>query len=95
MFPHFGCDPTPQEIMHVRAPHLFRWLGRLWSTRPEEVQTAPALTEVPEDLKPIMQKMALEYLPYLAENQKAFQSGEETTKYKLGDLGWPARKKPQ
>ena len=35
MFPHFGNDPTPQEIMHVRAPHLARWLGRLWSTRPE------------------------------------------------------------
>ena len=27
MFPHFGNDPTPQEIMHTRAPHLFRWLG--------------------------------------------------------------------
>lgn len=88
MFPHFGCDPTPQEIMLVRAPHLFRWLGRLWSTRPEELQAAPELTGVPEDLQPIMQKMGREYLPYLVANQKAFQSGAATTRYKLGALDW-------
>lgn len=94
MFPHFGCDPTPQEIMHVRAPHLARWLTRLWSTRPEEVRAAPKLAGVPDDLKPIMQKLAAEYLPYLAENQKAYQSGTETTKYKLGGLDWEVSTAP-
>lgn len=94
MFPHFACDPTPQEIMHVRAPHLFRWLGRLWSTRPDEVQSAPELAEVPEDLQPILQKMAGEYLPYLMENRKAFQSGHAITGYRLGDLDWEVKTAP-
>lgn len=94
MFPHFGCDPTPQEIMHVRAPHLFRWLGRLWSTRPDEVRAQPELADLPEDLKPILQKMAGEYLPYLVENQKAFEAGEATTHYVLGDLKWEVKTAP-
>jgi glutathione S-transferase len=94
MFPHFGNDPTPQEIMHVRAPQVFRWLGTLWSTRPGDVQTAPELNDVPEDLKPIMRKLAAEYLPYLVENQKAYQSGTATTKYKLHDLDWEVATAP-
>ena len=94
MFPHFGMDPTPQEIMHARAPHVFRWLGALWSTRAEDVQAAPALAGVPEDLRPIMQKMAAEYLPYLVENQKAFQSSTSTTKYKLNNLDWEVATAP-
>lgn len=94
MFPHLSCDPTPQEIMHVRAPHLVRWLGRLWSTRPEEVRAAPELAGAPDDLKPLMQKMASEYLPYLEENQKAFQSGAETTKYKQHGVDWEEHTAP-
>ena len=43
MFPHFANDPTSQEIMQARAPHVFRWVARLWSTRPEELQAAPAI----------------------------------------------------
>ena len=94
MFPHFGSDPTPQEIMHARAPDVFRWLGTLWTTGPDELQAAPELVEVPEDLKPIMQKLAAEYLPYLVENQKAFQSGAGTTKYKLNNLDWEVATAP-
>lgn len=88
MFPHFGLDPTPQEIMLVRAPDLFRWLGSLWATRPEDVTKATALAEPPKDLIPITQKMGREYLPYLAANQKAFQADSATTKYQLGGLDW-------
>jgi glutathione S-transferase len=88
MFAHFSQDPTPQEIMHVRAPHLYRWLGKLWSTRPDELQASPEIAGVPEDMKPLMEKMAQEYLPYLEANQKAFLSGTESTKYKMGGLDW-------
>ncbi|MEP4484787.1 MAG: glutathione S-transferase family protein [Halioglobus sp.] len=94
MFPHFGNDPTPQEIMHVRAPHVARWLGRLWSTRPQEVAAAPELQAVPADLKPIMQKMAREYLPYLVANQKAFLAGAKTTTYTLHSLEWEVTTAP-
>ncbi len=94
MFPHFACDPTPQEIMHVRAPHVFRWVARLWATRSDEVMSAPALNETPQDLKPLLHKMASEYLPYLVENQKAYQKGEGFTVYKLGGLDWKVKTAP-
>ncbi|MFK8048790.1 MAG: glutathione S-transferase N-terminal domain-containing protein [Halioglobus sp.] len=94
MFPHFGCDPTPQEIMHVRAPHVARWLARLWATRPAEVSAATKLVDVPQDLKPIMRKLASEYLPYLLENQLAFQSAAKTTKYQLNGLDWEVSTAP-
>ncbi|WOJ95126.1 glutathione S-transferase family protein [Congregibacter variabilis] len=94
MFPHFGCDPTPQEIMHVRAPHVLRWLGRMWSTRPEELRQSAELTEVPTDLAPLLQKLASEYLPYLAANQKAYQCEATTTRYRLGGLDWEVSTAP-
>jgi len=88
MFPHFANDPTSQEIMQVRAPHVFRWVARLWSTRPEELKTANEITSVPEDLKPLLQKFAAEYLPYLVANRQAFQTGEKHTQYTLNGLRW-------
>lgn len=93
MFPHFACDPTPQEIMHVSAPHVFRWVGRLWSTRPEELETQSP-TEIPQTLVPLIKLMAAEYLPYLVENQKAFLKQELDTSYHLGGLQWTVRTAP-
>lgn len=94
MFPHFACDPTSQEIMHVRAPHVFRWVARLWSTRPDEVSEVAELQSMPEDLQPLVAKMATEYLPYLVENQKAFLRGDRFTHYTLGGLQWKVRTAP-
>ncbi|BFM18324.1 hypothetical protein R50073_45070 [Maricurvus nonylphenolicus] len=94
MFPHFSCDPTPQEIMHVRAPHVFRWIARLWSTRPAEVSAAAEIKEMPEDLQPLLAKMAGEYLPYLVENQKAFSRDDKSTSYALGGLQWQVKTAP-
>lgn len=94
MFPHFGCDPTPQEIMHTRAPQVFRWLGTVWNTRLEQLQQAPELAEVPDDIAPLLQKLAAEYLPYLAVNQTAFQSGNARTQYRLGDVEWEVATAP-
>jgi hypothetical protein len=88
MFPHFGCDPTPQEIMHVRAPHMFRWLGRLWSMRPEDLRASAPITEFPADLIPFLQKFAGEYLPYLKANLEAFLSDNPTTDYVVRDIKW-------
>lgn len=88
VFPHFANDPTSQEIMQVRAPHVFRWVARLWSTRPEELETTAEISSVPDDLKPLMQKFAGEYLPYLVANREAFRAGAERTQYTLGSLNW-------
>ena len=88
MFPHFSNDPTPQEIMQARAPHVFRWVARLWSTRPEELEATPEIASVPEDLKPLTTKLASEYVPYLIANRDAFLAKEETTRYTLDGLEW-------
>lgn len=88
MFPHFANDPTSQEIMQVRAPHVFRWVARLWSSGPEELGSSNEITSVPDDLKPLTQKFAAEYLPYLVANRHAFQAGEQRTQYALNGLTW-------
>ncbi len=87
-FPHFANDPTSQEIMQVRAPHVFRWVARLWSTRPDELKTAGEITSVPDDLKPLMQKFASEYLPYLVANREAYKADAPRTLYTLNGLEW-------
>ncbi len=88
VFPHFANDPTSQEIMQVRAPHAFRWVARLWSTRPEELATTEEINSVPRDLSPLIQKFASEYLPYLLANREAFRAGEDRTSYTLDGLEW-------
>jgi glutathione S-transferase len=88
MFPHFANDPTPQEIMQVRAPHVFRWVARLWSTRPEEVNAAKEIMEVPDDLKELMQMLASQYVPYLFANREAFYAGKDLTRYTVDGLDW-------
>lgn len=88
VFPHFANDPTSQEIMQVRAPHVFRWVARLWSTRPEELKPIAETASVPDDLKPLTKKFGAEYLPYLVANRQAFQAGEERTQYAVGGLDW-------
>jgi glutathione S-transferase len=88
MFPHFSNDPTSQEIMQDRGPHVFRWVARLWSTRPEEIETTEEIDSVPEDLQPLLTKMANEYLPYLVENKNAYKAKKAETTYDLGGLKW-------
>jgi glutathione S-transferase len=94
MFPHFSNDPTPQEIMQVRAPNVFSWVARLWATRPEDVNAAPEISTVPDDLKDLMQKMASDYVPYLLANRNAFLEGEDTTSYKVDGLEWTVMTAP-
>lgn len=88
MFPHFANDPTSQEIMQVRAPHVFRWVARLWSSRPEELKSSNEITSVPDDLQPLINKFSSEYLPYLAANKRAFQASEKRTQYILNETTW-------
>lgn len=88
VFPHFANDPTPQEIMQSRAPHVYRWVARLWSTRPEELVDSAEIENVPEDLQPLIAKFASGYLPYLVANKKAFQADEWRTRYEQDGLSW-------
>ncbi len=88
MFPHFANDPTPQEIMQVRAPHVFRWVAILWSTRNHELEATPEISDVPEDLIPLISKLASDYVPYLFANRDAYLSGSDVTQYNIDGLDW-------
>ena len=94
MFPHFANDPTPQEIMQSRAPHVYRWVARLWSTRPDELAETAEIDNVPGDLQPLIRKFASAYLPYLVANKKAFQAGEWRTQYEQDNLSWDVLTSP-
>lgn len=88
MFPHFANDPTSQEIMQVRGPHVFRWVARLWSKRPEEIEGTDEIGEVPGDLKDLVQMLATQYVPYLVANRNAYYAGNDRTQYVVNGLEW-------
>lgn len=71
-----------------------RWLGRLRSTRPGEIDTAEELSEPPVDLAPLMRKMGEEYLPYLRANATVYVANNSTTGYHLDGLDWEVTTAP-
>ncbi|HYC56157.1 MAG TPA: glutathione S-transferase N-terminal domain-containing protein [Candidatus Binatia bacterium] len=74
MFRHFSQDPTPSRIMHMRAPNVYAWLGRLWSARASRVygQWAPPGT-LPPGWTALLQEIGQTYLPYLHANAVAWK----------------------
>ncbi|HYC00002.1 MAG TPA: glutathione S-transferase family protein [Candidatus Limnocylindrales bacterium] len=74
MFRHFSQDPTPSRIMHERAPNVYAWLGRLWSSRASTLtgeHAAPGM--LPEGWTPLLKDIGETYLPYLHANAKAWR----------------------
>ncbi len=74
MFRHFSQDPTPAEIMRQRAPAVFEWQARLWNTR-GSTTNGDFVTEVPDDLGPILVDVGSAYLPYLNANARGWKAG--------------------
>lgn len=74
MFRHFGLDPTPSAIMRERAPAVYEWLARLWNARASR-SNGGLRTGVPDDWTPLLESVAAAYLPYLAENARAWKNG--------------------
>ena len=75
MLRHFGQDPTPAEIMRGEAPKVFDWLSRMWNAR-EHVQNPSFITELSDDLKPLLQEVCETHLVQLAENAHAYHRDE-------------------
>ncbi len=88
MFRHFASDPTPAGIMRERAPRVLAWTARLWAARPAEIDAAPELTTIPEDLGPLFSNLGADYLSYLAANRAAIGNGASHTSYAVGGVEW-------
>ena len=77
MFRHFSQDPTPAEIMRLRAPAVFEWVARLWNARGSRLQQDNALVSgIPDDLLPLVTEMGETHLTNLAANAEAWRKGE-------------------
>jgi len=74
MFRHFSQDPTPAEIMRVRAPAVFEWQARLWNAR-ASTTSGDLVSGVPKDWGPFFTDIGQAYLPYLCANAEGFAAG--------------------
>ncbi|MEM1232255.1 MAG: glutathione S-transferase family protein, partial [Pseudomonadota bacterium] len=72
MFRHFSQDPTASDLMRLRAPAVFAWQARLWNARASTTR-GPLLSDVPQDLHPLLADFGAAYLPYLNDNARAWQ----------------------
>ena len=73
MFRHFFCDPTPARIMRSRAPAVHEWVARLWNTTLADYNGTPMPTELPSNLKPLLNIVCNEFLPYMCANEEAIE----------------------
>lgn len=93
-FRHFSHDPTPAGIMRETAPNTFLWTARLWAARPEDFSSVSRISEVPEDLAPLIDMAAADYLPYLAANSAAYEAQERDISYQQGGVNWTVHVSP-
>ena len=76
MFRHFSQDPTASDIMRLRAPGVFAWQARLWNARGGSV-TGDEASELPADMRSMLEDIGSGYLPYLNASATAWQQGLE------------------
>ena len=67
MFRHFSQDPTPAEIMRLRAPAVFEWVGRMWNARASACH-GELVAGIPQDLQPLLREIGETHLPNLVAN---------------------------
>ena len=87
-FRHYSADPTPLAIMRERAPKTLEWVGRLWALRPDDLQDCAPITEVPDDLAPLLLMATRDYLPYLQANARAYEAKAKMVNYQTQGVDW-------
>jgi glutathione S-transferase len=76
MFRHFYSDPTGARLMRERAPQVLAWVERVWSLTPAAYAHQPQPAGLAARLKPLLDMLCRDYLPYLQANQLAVERGE-------------------
>lgn len=78
MFRHFGNDPDPAEVMRMQAPNTYEWLARLWNAKTARLGDKPVWAWPQGDhWQPLLDRIANDYLPYLAQNAAAYLRGRK------------------
>jgi len=94
MFRHFFSDPAPARIMRATAPRSHEWVARMWNLRPEALADAPMPDEVSPLLAPLLADVTKIYMPYLAANARAHESGDKTVTYSVQGVTFTEPTKP-
>ena len=93
-FRHFSHDPTPAGIMRETAPNTLLWTARLWAARPENFATTTQVSSIAEDLAPLIDMAANDYLPYLSANSTAYEANDKRVSYYQAGLNWSVPTSP-
>jgi hypothetical protein len=94
LFRHFFSDPAPARIMRERAPGVQEWVARTWNLRPARIATRPMPDRLPDDLGPLLDAVARDYLPYLDANAAAWAKGEKSVTHRVRDTTFTEPVKP-
>lgn len=87
-----SVDPTPMAEMRKRAPDLYCWLMRLDDASGVEGQWLDAGAPLPDAVIALLRHCSETYLPFLAANRTALESG--ATSVDLDILGRPWSQAP-
>ena len=90
MLRHFGNDPTPTRIMRNEAPRVYAWLGRLWNSHEEVIQSPVFDEEISEPLRNFLREIAETHLLQLRENAAAFDKRRPTFDLKIDNCEYRA-----
>ncbi|MCW5745495.1 MAG: glutathione S-transferase [Alphaproteobacteria bacterium] len=87
-----ATDPTPMAEMRARAPDVHFWLLRLDDASGIDGDWLDAAAPLPETVVALLRHCGQTYLPFLAANMRAIQSGDATVD--LDILGRPYSQAP-
>jgi glutathione S-transferase len=68
---HFVHDPTPARLLADTAPATYEWTARMWNARGSRVGRRPLLSEVPDDVSPLLREIGATHLEALDQNAEA------------------------
>lgn len=82
-FRHFSNDPISAEVMRRQGPNTYEWVARLWNVKHSKLNQN-IKWEWPSAAfwQPLLERIALDYLPYLHQNALAYRDGKKRFNYR-------------
>ncbi len=86
-FRHFSNDPISAEVMRRRGPNTYEWVARLWNIKQSKLNQN-IMWHWPSAAywQPLLERIALDYLPYLYQNALAYRNGKKRFDYRGKNL---------
>lgn len=81
-FRHFGNDPISAEVLRREGSNTYEWLARLWNAKQSKFnRDIKWQWPTAEYWRPLLERIAKDYLPYLHQNAMAFSKGQKRFNY--------------